>query len=194
MLKLRSPASITIPKEKHRTIRPPFIFEFLKSVCDIFYGTKGHVGFSWGKVAEDVCTIDAFPEEGAVGEAVEVVPGDFDGDEVVDVGIFCDLRDLAAVAEGIRQEEDLRFEAEFVLEEMLVMKKLPSHRLSRWQVAIKLNPRSPHGLKSPFPNPFFQPLIKPRIILLEPPIMGSARRRKLIPLLLERLIHEVQLI
>ena len=65
-----------------------------------------------------------------IRKLIEVVPSNFDRDKVVDTRILCKLRELAAVAKGVGQEEHITIFAKLFSKEVLTIQELSCHRLS----------------------------------------------------------------
>jgi hypothetical protein len=83
------------------------------------------------------------------------------------------LRELWTVAESVRKEEDLNLCTEFLSGKSLPIEKLSNHRLSRRDIAVKLNPRPSDNLKPASLYGLFDSLIGIRIILFEPEVLTN---------------------
>ena len=83
------------------------------------------------------------------------------------------MRELRTVAESVRKEKDLYLCTEFLSGKSLAIEKLSNHRLSRGDIAVKLNPRSTDHLKSARLDGLFDSLKGIRIILFEPEVLAN---------------------
>ena len=98
------------------------------------------------EVREHLAAVDAAPDEGVVGDLVDLVPGQLGGHEIVDAAALHDLRQGAGIAEHVRQPEDAAVYAELILEKALAVHELPDEGLAGGEVGVGLHPHAAFGL------------------------------------------------
>jgi hypothetical protein len=135
-------------------------------------GRPAAVVVAFGRhVHEHGGSVDPLPVEAAVGEVVDGVPRELDGLEPVHPRSPEDLRQVAVVAEGVRQPAEPQLvvgEPELLLEEPAADERLPHERLPRRQVRVGLHPERALQLHPPIGDRTAHPLIERRMPLLHP--------------------------
>ena len=108
---------------------------------DVPLAGLGHVP-GGAEAGEHLAAVDALPEEGVIGQLVVLVPADLGGKELIHPGFPEDLGQGGAVAEHVRQPEDVAVHPELLLHEPLAVEDLTDQALAGGEVAVGLQP---HG-------------------------------------------------
>ncbi len=141
---------------------------------------------------EHAGAVNAFPVERVQREGIATVidPKDLVGGEVVDATAAHDLWQASGIAKDIRQPEQLRIDAEFVLDEPLAIQELTDQALTAGEVGVRLHPHAP--VHNPLPPCYgvLNPGVDLRMALLHPPVQVRLALQKLE---LWVLVHEGQL-
>ena len=112
-------------------------------------------------MGKDPASVDAFPQKTVIGMLIKLVPGKLGGHEILDAAFFHDLRKSCAVAEHIRQPEDLVLHAEFFFEKSLTKLELADQGFSGSQVTVCFHPHAAFR----FPASLFDTLLDPLVHL-----------------------------
>ena len=121
-----SPAAVADAEQTQSVIRSVRITILGFKIDEVVGCTGDVVAIPGQEVCEDFGSIQSSPLHGVVGKAVELVPVEFMGREVVYPTLLQKLRQCSAVAENIRQPEMIHFYAKFLHEESLAVKYLPN--------------------------------------------------------------------
>ncbi len=115
-------------------------------------GVGGAVLWGGAEVGQNTRAIQSLPPERVVGEAVVLVPTEFDREKIIQPGLFDQLRQRPGITENIRQPEDRRFDrgAKMLAETTAPEQELARERLSAAQVAIGLDPHPANRLPAAF--------------------------------------------
>ena len=141
------------------------------------------------EMREHLGAVDALPEEGVIRDAVDLVPRELGGHEIVHAGLFHDLRQCAGIAEHIRQPQDFIILAEFLAEEALAVQELAHERLAGGQVAVGLEPHAALDLPAALRDALLDLFVHLRIALLEEIVQNRLAGHELIA---GKLVHELE--
>src|SRR6266852_1749218 len=105
-LRLWTAASVTPTEQVERPARAAAVFEVADALGH-FLGLEAAVVRVGGReVGEDAGPVDPLPYKGVVRGLVGVVPGELLGEEEIAAGFGDELRQVARIAEHVRQPED----------------------------------------------------------------------------------------
>ena len=118
-------------------------------VLGLVAGGMAHVVPGGGEMSENLRAVDALPQEGVVGELVDVVPAQLGGHEIVHAALFADLWQGRRVAEHVGEPQDPAVHAELLPEKALAVEELPNQGFAGGKVAVGLYPHAAFGLPVP---------------------------------------------
>ena len=141
------------------------------------------------QVGQNLGAVDAPPDEGVVGDAVDLIPGQLGGHEVVDAGLAHDLGQGTGVAKDIGQPQDLVVLAEFLPEEPLAVEELTDQALAGGQIAVGLQPHAAFRLPAALGNALLDLLVELGIALLQEVVEHGLAGHELV---VGELLHELE--
>ena len=141
------------------------------------------------QVGQHFASVDAPPNEGVVGNLVELVPGKLSGHKVINAGLLHDLGQCAGVAEHVREPQNLIVGAELLFEEPLAVEELPDQGFAGGQVAVCFQPHAALGLPAAFGHPGLNLLKELGIALLQEVVQNRLAGHELVA---GELLHELQ--
>ena len=133
---------------------------------DVPLAGLGHVP-GGAEAGEHLTAVDALPEEGVIGQLVVLIPADLGSEELVHPGFQQNLGQGGAVAEHVRQPEDVAVHPELLLHEPLAVEDLTDQALAGGEVAVSLQPHGALHLPAALPDPLEDLLVELGGVLLD---------------------------
>jgi hypothetical protein len=140
-------------------------------------------------VGNDAAPVYALPHEEVVREVVRLVPVELVGEEAGETGAAQELRDPGRVTEGVGEPGGGAPATEPLLEVPLAVEQLPREGLAAGDLAVRLDPRAPHGLPPALRDALLDPLEQPRFVALDPLVELG---RGLVEVEVLVAVHEIQ--
>ena len=173
----RSPAAVARPVHEQRRVEVALRVVTHPAQQAVGGRAAVVVALRW-HVDEHARAVDALPGEGAVRKVVDLVPRQLDGLEPVHARLAQDLREVAVVAERVRQPAQphlLGGDAELVGPEPAADEGLAHEGLAAGQVGVGLDPERALRFDAPGGDRVLDPRVQGRLLLLHPPqLLGLA--------------------
>ena len=119
------------------------------------------------EIGEHFRPVNAAPAEQVVGNGVELVPADFRSHEGIQAAKLHNLGQRPAVAEHIRQPEEVAFFPELLLDKTDAIQKLPGKALAGGHITVRLQPHAAIRLPASFLHTLLDSFVNFRAVFFQ---------------------------